>query len=63
MEQFVGAKPIDKIRLLIWPDLTCHSVVLLLPGHIVQAVERLTQEPEVPGLIPGPATYFCFSFP
>ena len=25
------------------------------PGHIAQSVAHLTQEPEVPGLIPGPA--------
>ena len=27
------------------------------PGRVAQLVERLTQEPEVPGAIPGPATY------
>ena len=31
-------------------------------GRIAQSVARLTQEPEVQGLIPGPATYFRFSF-
>ena len=30
--------------------------------HIAQSVAHLTQEPEVPGLIPGSATYFHFSF-
>ena len=31
-------------------------------GRVAQSVERLTQEPEVPGSITGPATYFRFSF-
>ena len=34
----------------------------LLLGHVVQSVARLTHELEVPGLIPGPATNFSFSF-
>ena len=34
---------------------------LFLPGRVVQSVAHLTQEPEVPGSIPGPATYFRFS--
>ena len=32
------------------------------PGRVAQSVARLTQEPEVPGSIPGPAIYFRFSF-
>ena len=32
------------------------------PGRVAQWVARLTQEPEVPGSIPGLATYFRFSF-
>ena len=32
------------------------------PGCVAQSVAPLTQEPEVPGLKPSPATYFCFSF-
>ena len=32
------------------------------PGHVVQSVARLTREPEPPGSIPGPATYFRFCF-
>ena len=32
------------------------------PGPVAQLVARLTQEPEVPGSILGPAPYFCFSF-
>ena len=32
------------------------------PGRVAQSVARLTEEPEVPGSIPGPATYFRFSF-
>ena len=31
-------------------------------GRVAQSVVRLTQESEVPGSIPGPATYFRFSF-
>ena len=34
----------------------------LMPDPIAQSVARPTQEPEVTGLIPGPATYFRFSF-
>ena len=30
---------------------------------MAQSVARLAHEPEVSGLIPGPATYFRFSFP
>ena len=37
-------------------------VVLTQPGRIAQWVALLTQEPEVQGSIPGPTTYFCFSF-
>ena len=33
-----------------------------LPGRVAQSVARLTHEPEVPGSIPGPATYFRFLF-
>ena len=29
-----------------------------MAGRVAQSVARLTQEPEVPGSIPGPATYF-----
>ena len=36
--------------------------VLNTPGRAAQSVARPTQEPEVPGSIPGPATYFRFSF-
>ena len=36
------------------PDRVSNSVPL--------ALESLTQEREVPGLIPGLAIYFCFSF-
>ena len=31
-------------------------------GRVAQSVVRLTQEPEVQGLIPGPVTYFRFFF-
>ena len=34
-----------------------------MPGRVAQSVARLTDEPEVPGSIPDPATYFRFSFP
>ena len=30
-------------------------------GHVAQSVARLTQEPDIPGSIPGPATHFRFS--
>ena len=33
-----------------------------LPGQVAQLVAHLIQEPEVPGSIPGPATYFHSSF-
>ena len=32
------------------------------PGRVAQSVARLTQEPEVPDSIPGPATVFRLSF-
>ena len=32
-------------------------------SHVVQLVTRLAQESVIPCLIPGPAIYFCFSFP
>ena len=35
---------------------------LNIPGHVAQSVVRPTQEPEVLGSIPDPATYFRFSF-
>ena len=34
----------------------------ILPGRVAQSVARLNREPEVPVWIPGPATYFRFSF-
>ena len=37
-------------------------LTILVQGHVAQSVARLTHEPEVPGSIPGPATYFRFSF-
>ena len=33
-----------------------------ITGRVAQSVARLTQEAEVKGSIPGPATYFHFSF-
>ena len=33
------------------------------PGRVAQSVARLTQEPEILGSIPNPATYFRFSSP
>ena len=32
------------------------------PGRVAQSVGHLTRKSEVPGLIPGLATYFRFSF-
>ena len=32
------------------------------PSRVAQSVAHLTQEPKVPGPIPGPAAYFRFSF-
>ena len=32
------------------------------PGRVAQSIACVTHEPEVPGSIPGPTTYFCFSF-
>ena len=39
-----------------------HTHIHTLPDRIAQSVAHLTQEPEVPGSILGPATYFRFSF-
>ena len=33
-----------------------------VPGHVAQSEVHMTQEPEDMSLIPGPATYFHFSF-
>ena len=33
-----------------------------MPDRVARSVARLTHEPEVPGSIPGPVTYFRFSF-
>ena len=33
-----------------------------MPGHVAQSEARLTQEPEVPCSMLGPATYFPFFF-
>ena len=38
------------------------TTCIIVPGPIAQSVARITQEPEVLGSIPGPTTYFCFSF-
>ena len=35
--------------------------MIIDPGRVAQSVARLTQEPEVPGSIPGPTTYFRFT--
>ena len=34
----------------------------LMPGHVALSVGHLIRKSEVLGLIPGLATYFCFSF-
>ena len=41
----------------------CHVDVTMnkMLGCAAQSVGRINQEPEVPGLIPSIATYFCFS--
>ena len=39
-----------------------YEILASRPGRVAQSVARLTQEPEVSGSIPGPATYFRFSF-
>ena len=40
--------------------LTMSTFTFLNQKEIAQSVVRLTQKPEVPGLIPDPATYFVF---
>ena len=53
---------------LLCPNLDTTIILLdtyistLEPCRVEQAVARLTQEPEVPGSIPGPATHFRFFF-
>ena len=37
---------------------TVSRFLLLVPGRAAQSVRRLSQEPEFPGTIPGPAIYF-----
>ena len=38
------------------------NYLCLVPGCVAQSVAHLTQEPEVPGSIPGLARYSRFSF-
>ena len=48
-----------------YAECNVHTLFILFcfePGDVAQSVAPLTQEPEVPSLIPGPATYFRFSF-
>ena len=49
-----------------WVSVNCgtipYNLTVMKPGHVAQLVASLTQEPEVTGSIPGPATYFRFSF-
>ena len=40
-----------------------HVFLAVIPGRVAQSVARLTQEPEVPGSIPGPAHILSFLFP
>ena len=63
------------VNISLWNGIACLSVVIKghdgcqftsscllyiqLPGRVAR---RLIQEPEVPGSIPGPATYFSFFF-
>ena len=42
-----------------WCHWTCLSI---RAGPLTQSVGHLTRKPEVPGSIPGLATYFRFSF-
>ena len=45
-------------------DISCDHVssAAISMSRVAQSVARLTQEPEVPGSILGPATYFRFPF-
>ena len=36
---------------------------MVVPGHVAQSVVCLTQEPEVPGSIPGPGHILSFLLP
>ena len=40
----------------------CANLLDQQPGRVAQSVSGLTHKPEVPGPIPGPATYFRLSF-
>ena len=53
MKGVISEELTDKIR---------DYLTVYWPGCIAQSVACLTQEPEVPGSTPSPATYFCFSF-
>ena len=46
------------VSFFFWFCYSCHPIFFL--SH--SSVAHLTQEPEVPGSIPGPATYYRFSF-
>ena len=46
----------------LWRTIYAVLYGLGVPGLVAQSVAHLTQEPRVPGSIPGSATYFRFSF-
>ena len=57
----------EKLKLLNATNKTCSVCLRCLHGNtglgrVAQSVARLTQEPEVPGSISVPVTYFCFFF-
>ena len=60
---------ISNTKLLTWTSNFLHLTSIInvytracMPGRVAQSVARLTHEPEVPGSISGPVTYFRFSF-
>ena len=50
------------LTISIWSKGEMAGPLPFKPDCIAQSVAHLTQEPEVPGSIPGPATYIVLSF-
>ena len=53
LNNFIAGRPKAALLFLFLGDFRCG-----VSGRIAQSVAHLTQEPEVPGSIPGPVTYF-----
>ena len=68
-------KHISALALILYCIAYCHTCIavsiigvqyadlgFIMPARVAQSVAHMTHDPEVPSSIPGPATYFYFSF-